>query len=91
MVHPDKWRRGAELLVLLVVFSGAAFGQTVLMTEHRGKMYPVIGAKGDHPYIEVDGRRVTAAGFRYALGSVPEFLPTFISVRGLKVTPRAWF
>lgn len=84
-VDPNVWRRGALLLFLLAVFSAAAFGQAVLITDHRGKMYPVIGADGRRPCIEVDGKRVIASGFRYGLRTVPEFLPMFISVHGLKV------
>jgi TonB family protein len=85
MVHPDDWRRRILFLCSLAVFSSAACAQTVLMTEHRGKTYPVIGADGRHPLIEVDGKRVVASGFKFGLRSVPEFLPMFVSVRGLKV------
>lgn len=84
-VHPTHWRRGALLLLLLAGFSAAAFGQMILITDYHGKMYPVIGADGRRPFVEVDGKRVTADGSKYGLRSVPEFLPMLISVHGLKV------
>ena len=64
---------------------GVGVAQSIVVTEHRGQPYPVIGARGMRPYIEVDGKRILAEGAKFGLRTVPEFLPAFVSVRGLKV------
>ena len=48
-------------------------------------MYPVVSAHGSRPYVEIDGKRVAADGNKFGLKKVPEFLPLFVNVRGLKV------
>lgn len=65
--------------------SGTAYAQSILVTEYRGKTYPVVGAREMHPIIEVDGKRVSATGDRYGLRKVPEFLPAFVTVSALDV------
>jgi len=66
-------------------FSGTAYAQSILVTEYRGKTYPVVAARGMHPIVEVDGKRVSATGDRYGLRNVPEFLPAFVTVSALDV------
>lgn len=68
-----------------VSLAGVCVAQSIVVTEHRGQPFHVIGAKGMRPYIEVDGKRILAEGAKFGLRKVPEFLPAFVSVRGLKV------
>ena len=43
---------GASSLVSVCI------AQSIVVTEHRGQPYPVMGAKGMRPYIEIDGKRI---------------------------------
>lgn len=70
---------------MAVLLAGICAAQTIVVTEHRKQGYQVIGARGMRPYIEVDGKRILADGAKFGLRKVPEFLPAFVSVRGLKV------
>lgn len=82
----SSWALRTCFVALLSVWlAGACSGQSIVVTEHRGERYHVIGAKGMRPYIEADGKRILAEGAKFALKKVPEFLPAFVSVRGLKV------
>ena len=62
--------------------------QNLLLTDYKGKYLPVVRARDSRPYVEVDGKQVSADGLRFALHKVDEFLPVFISVRDLEVSTR---
>jgi TonB family protein len=73
------------IAIVAPLFATGAAAQSILITEHRGRVYPVVAASGSRPYVEVDGKRVIADGDKFGLRQVPEFLPAFVAVRGLKV------
>jgi len=59
--------------------------QSVLLGEYEGKAYPVKLARDRLPFVEVGGKTVGANPKRLGLAKVDEYLPVFISIRGLKV------
>ena len=74
-------RSTLKILFLLVVLSARLAAQNLLLTEYKGKYLPVVRARENRPYVEVDGKQVAAEGRRFALRKVDEYWPVFISVR----------
>jgi len=76
--------RWTAALALLIGWGAPLSAQNLLLTEYNGKFLPVVRAWQGRPYVEVDGKEVLlAAGRRYALHKVPEYLPYFVSVRDM--------
>jgi len=79
------YRTVLQTLLLGAVLLPPLAAQNVLLTEYEGKMRPVVRARETRPFVEVGGKQVSAAGRRYALHKIDEYLPVFISVRDLQV------
>jgi TonB family protein len=71
------------------LYSTVCYAQNVLVVEYHKKPAIVRSARGSRPIVEVEGKRVVAAGDRFALHKVPEFYPVFISVRNINVRTTA--
>jgi TonB family protein len=85
---PLSFRVVRALVATLVtsIVPSIVVAQSILVTEHKGKPFPVVGAKGMRPYVEIDGKRVVGDGMKFGLKKVSDFLPVFVKVRGLKVS-----
>ena len=73
-------------LLLFALLAQPGLAQNLLLTEYKDKYLPVVRARGNRPFVEVDGKQVAADGQRYALHKVDEYWPVFISVRDLDVS-----
>lgn len=82
---PPVSRVAIQLSALLALSSVSLVAQSLLLTEYKGKLLPVIRARDTQPFVEVDGKQVPAEGRRFALYKVEEYLPVFISVRDIDV------
>jgi len=79
------YRAALLAFALLAGLTVPMLAQSVLLTDYKGKLMPVISAKGIRPIVEAGGKRVVADGRRYGLQKVEEYLPVFISLRNLDV------
>lgn len=76
--------------LLLIGMAAALHGQVALYVQDGQSMALVLDARNTAivdctPMIEKNGQLVPSSGRRYALLSVPEYLPVFVSVRNFKV------
>ena len=74
-----------QALTLFTLLSVPLGAQNLLLTEYKGKLLPVIRARGTQPFVEAEGKQVAAEGRRFALYKVEEYEPVFISVRDIDV------
>jgi TonB family protein len=86
MKLPPVSRMALKVLLFLAVFSAPLAAQNLLLTDYKGKLLPVVRARDNRPFVEVDGKQVAAEGRRFALHKVDEYWPVFISVRDLDVS-----
>ncbi len=62
--------------------------QNVLLVQHGDVFTTVVSARETHPSIIVDGKVTQVPGDRYALHSIEEYTPVFISVQNLTVASK---
>lgn len=72
----------AVALPFLATFASA---QSVLLVEHKQKGHVVRAARREMPLIDEKGKLVPVDGRRFVLKPVEEYLPVFVSVRGVNV------
>jgi len=89
MQLPLSCRAGLSGLGLLAMFAAPLAAQNLLLTEYKGRLLPVVKAYDTRPFVEVDGKKVSAPGMRFALHPVEEYLPAYVSVRDLDVSTSA--
>lgn len=71
-------------MVLLGGLAVAASGQSVVMAQYKGALYPVVKAKAFRAFVAVNGETVAADGTGLDLRPAAEFLPVIVSLRDLK-------
>ncbi len=75
-----------KIILLLTVFFPPLSAQNLLLTDYKGKYLPVVRARDNRPFVEVDGKQVAAEGRRFALRKVDEYWPVFISLHDIDVS-----
>ncbi len=71
--------------MLLPVFRTPLSAQHLLLVEDAGKFAVVRAARETTPCVEKEGKVVPINAYKFALKSVPEFLPAFVTVRNVTV------
>jgi len=75
----------APVAMLLAVLRAPLSAQHVLLLEDAGKFSVVRAASDTTPCVEREGKVVPVNAYKFALKSVPEFLPAFVTVRNVTV------
>jgi TonB family protein len=70
--------------LLLALWATRLAAQNLLLTDYKGTYLPVVKARDNRPYVEIDGKLVAAEGRRFALRKVDEYFPVFISIGDLE-------
>lgn len=80
------WRATVKVVSLFALCCAPLVAQNLLLTDYKGKYLPVVRARENRPYVQVDGKQVAAEGRRFALHKVDEYFPVYISVHDLDVS-----
>lgn len=86
MGFPTGWRATVKVISLFAIWVAPLTAQNLLLTEYKGQYLPVVRARENRPYVEVEGKQVGAEGRRFALRKVDEYWPVYISVHDLDVS-----
>ena len=85
ILHP----KASWLVALFLISLPPLAAQQVLYVEHDGSFHHVRNFAQHYAYIEDNGKLIPAEGHRYTLEKTAEYLPVFVSVRGMKAAYRS--